>query len=184
MDHTTSIEPSTPTRKRRTKLTKADRYREQILSGLDAGQSQRQIAAKLGMSHSSISAWLDTLDAEKHEIARFRISRADALSKIQSKSLYVQGKILESLSEDGLLNALTAAQKGNLLHALVVANGNAFDKERLEMGQSTANISTISKMVDGQVSTLYKRTPQHIADGIRSSVETEEKINEINVDRV
>lgn len=156
MEIPASPAPARP-RKRKTKLSKPDQHREQILAGLAAGQSQRQVAARLGISHSSISTWLDTLDAEKQEITRFRSSRADALSQIQGKALKVQAQILDELAGDGNLALLTPAQKGNLLHALVVANGNAYDKERLETGKSTANISTISKMVNQQVSTLYKR---------------------------
>ncbi len=148
-------EVATPKPRRRTKLSKPEQHREQILAGLDAGQSQRQVAARLGISHSSISAWLDTLDQEKLELSRFRTSRVEALSSIQSKALKVQAKILQSL-DDGNLEALTPAQKGNLLQALVVTNGNAYDKERLETGQSTHNISTISRMVDARVSNLYK----------------------------
>lgn len=172
------VAPARP--KRRTKLSKPEQHREHILTGLDQGQSQRQIALSLGIAPSSISEWLDTIDQEKQQIARFRTSRADALSQIQSKALKIQAKILDSLS-DGHIDLLTPQQKGNLLHALVVANGNAFDKERLETGQSTANISTISRMIDGQVSTLYKRsTTPHIDESIRSTAETHENPNDIN----
>lgn len=155
MDH--APQPAPATLKRKTKLNKTERYRTQILAGLEAGQSQRQVAAKLGISASSICTWLDTVDQEKHQLTRFRSTRADALSQIQGKALSVQAKILDQLNDDGLLATLTPQQKGNLLHALVVTNGNAFDKERLETGQSTQNISTISKMLDNQVSTLFKR---------------------------
>jgi len=158
MDAAVTTPPSAPKRKRRnTKQAKLANNQEQILAKLDQGQSLRSVAADLGTTHSTLSKWLDSIDQSKQELTRFRSTRIDALSTIQAKALKVQAQILDDLAEDRLLATLTPAQKGNLLHALVVANGNAFDKERLESGQSTANISTMSRMLDVQVSTLYKR---------------------------
>ena len=142
--------------KRRTKLTKPDRFRTQILTGLEQGQSQRSLAKKYGMSHSLISAWLDTLDQEKQELGRYRSSRVDALSQIQSKALTLQAKLLDGLLQDGLPNEVTLSQKAGLMQSLNIIIGTSYDKERLESGQSTANHSIVSRMIDSAVQDIYK----------------------------
>lgn len=154
-----STEPpaiASPKSRRRTKLTKVEQHQEQILKGLAAGKSQRQVAAEIGCSPSLICEWLDTLDQQKQEISRFRTSRVDALTNIQGKALTLQGKIMDSLMRDGLPDALTPHQKTGLLSVLVNVNGNAYDKERLETGQSTQNHSIVAKMLSSAVSDIYK----------------------------
>lgn len=153
-----SPEPLSPSkRKRRTKPTKCERYQDQILKSLDAGHSQRQVAAKLGISHSSISEWLDTLDQEKQQISRYRANRADALSQIQGKALTLQAKILDGLLKDGLPIDANLSQKSTLMQSLNIIAGTAFDKERLETGKSSSNIALLQEMVNGQVTSLYIR---------------------------
>lgn len=155
---TASPEPlsSQPRPKRRTKPTKCEQYHEQILNGLNAGQSQRQVAAKLGIAHSSISEWLDSLDQQKQQLSRYRSNRADALSQIQSKALTLQSKVLDSLLEDGLLASATPSQKAGLMQSLNIVIGTSYDKERLETGQSTQNHSIVAKMLSSAVSDIYK----------------------------
>lgn len=149
--------PIARTAKRRTKLTKPEQYRDQILQGLDRGKSQRQVAAELGISHSSISSWLDTIDQEKQQLARFRSNRADVLSQLQSRAISLQLQLIAELERDGLAGALTPSQKSGLLHTLTVVSGTAYDKERLETGQSTSNQSVVTTMINAQVSSIYTR---------------------------
>lgn len=147
--------PATP-RKRRTKLTKIEQHQAQILKGLEAGKSQRQVAAELGISHSSISTWLDTVEQSRRELSRFRSSRADVLASLQARSISFQHQLIADLEEDRLRNALTPSQKAGLLHTLTVVSGTAYDKERIETGQSTQNISVVSRMIDSAVQDIYK----------------------------
>lgn len=95
-------------------------------------------------------------EAELGAVESFKQNRADVLARIQAKSLDAQERIIDTLN-NGVVNALTPSPKSSMLIALNAQSGTTFDKERLERGQSIANISTISRMVDGQVSTLYKR---------------------------
>jgi transposase-like protein len=150
------LAPAPAKPKRRTKLSKPERYRTQILTALDQGQSQRQIAAKLGMAPSSISSWLDTIDQEKHELSRFRSSRVDALSQVQGKALALQVKLLDELMRDGLPIDATVSQKAGLMQTLNIMMGTSFDKERLESGQSTHNLNVVSRMVDTVIGGMYK----------------------------
>jgi hypothetical protein len=46
--------------------------------------------------------------------------------------------------------------KAGILRDLAVAGGVIFDKERLERGQSTANIQTISKLIGLSDEKLFK----------------------------
>lgn len=119
-----------------------------------------QIARATGLHSSTIRRFLDKIQPEYQTLKDFRSGRADALSTLQAKNLSLQDKLIDRLHEEGLLNTLTPQQISGLLFALNTQHGTLYDKERLETGQSTANISTISKMLDVQVSTLYTRKQQ------------------------
>lgn len=136
---------------------------DRVLAQAKAGISRRDIARDQGVGSSTIQRFLNKIQPENQAVEQFKAHRADILARLQGKSLALQERIIESLEKDSVFDGLTANQKQGLLHALTVVGGTAFDKERLERGQSTANISTISRMIDGQVSTLYKRTaPQQV----------------------
>jgi hypothetical protein len=152
MDNTLPAKPRRPRSKR-----SSYKLDEDTVTALHkAGVPTQAIANQQGVARSTIARFLDRTSEESQYVEAFKQHRADVLSRIQLKALTVQEAILEDL-KDGNVAALTPFQKGSLLQTLVTVNGNAFDKERLERGQSTQNISTISRMVDGQVSTLYKR---------------------------
>lgn len=143
------------TSRKRSIRSKVNNQRNKILTQLEAGKTQSQIAQSLGVHRSSISRWLDTLDQEKQELSRFRSTRTDALSQIQSKALTVQSQILDSLME-GLPIDATLSQKAGLLQSLNIVIGTSYDKERLETGQSTQNHSIVAKMLSSAVSDIYK----------------------------
>ena len=59
---------------------------------------------------------------------------------------------------DGILGVLASREKlSDVLTATNRIAGTLFDKERLERGESTSNISVVSRMVDASVSSLHKR---------------------------
>lgn len=160
MDTPSTVDPI-PAQRPKHRLTIDD-----VRKAKQRGLSQRKLAAQHGVSRSAIRWLIDKHREEKHDVSEFKVQRADILAQLQSKSIALQAELIEDLRQDRLLGSLTPAQKGNLLHSLVVVSGTAFDKERLERGQSTANISTISRMVDARVSNLYKRsvTQQVVSD--------------------
>ena len=130
--------------------------RKKVLDLHARGFSAPEIAQQQGVAHSTVWRFLERMKPEIGAVEMFKQNRADVLARIQAKSLDAQERIIDTL-DDGLLAALTPSQKSSMLMALNAQSGTAFDKERLERGQSSVNISTISKMVDNQVSTLFKR---------------------------
>lgn len=129
---------------------------ETVLREQDRGLSQRDIAAKHGVHRSAVRWLIEKHREEKQEVSEFKSHRADILAQLQSKSIALQTQLIDELREDGNRTALTASQKTGLLIALNSINGTAYDKERLETGQSTQNISAVSRMIDSAVSDMYK----------------------------
>lgn len=129
---------------------------ETVLKEKDKGLSQREIASKYGVDRSAVRWLIEKHREEKQEVSEFKTYRADILANIQSKALTLQTKVMESLLKDGLPDSLTPHQKTGLLAVLVNVNGNAYDKERLETGQSTQNHSIVAKMLSSAVSDIYK----------------------------
>lgn len=120
------------------------------------GKTSRELGREYGVSHVTILDWLSKVEQEKQHVERFKINRADILARIQGKTLVLQEHLVDNLMQEGLDGSLTTQQKSSLLTSLNIVHGTLFDKERLERGQSTANISAISRMVDAQVSGMYK----------------------------
>lgn len=141
-------------RRKECKPRKIDRKKVMELHA--RGFSAPEITRQQGVAHSTIWRFLERMKPEIVAVEEFKKTRADVLARIQVKALDVQDRILDSLNDE-VVNALTPSQKSSMLIALNVQSGTAFDKERLERGQSTANISTLSKMLGARVSTLYKR---------------------------
>ena len=157
MDHAIQPAPAPP------KSTKRKPDPAYLAHQYAQGKTSRELGRQYNVSHVTILDWLSKVEQEKQGVERFKQNRADILARIQGKTLVLQEQIVDELVRDRLANALTPQQKAGLLQSLNIVHGTLFDKERLERGQSTANISTISRMVDTQVKTLYTRsTPQHI----------------------
>lgn len=78
------------------------------------------------------------------------------LATLQAKNLTIQERLLERLGEDGLLAALTPAQITGMMFALNTQHGTLYDKERLETGQSTANHSLVTQILQSTVRDIYK----------------------------
>lgn len=78
-------------------------------------------------------------------------------------AIEVQGLVLDrikaELEDDGVANALTPTATTQYLNAATMAGGVSFNKERLKRGESTSNISVVSKMINNVVGGLYKLKP-------------------------
>ena len=105
-------------------------------------------------------------------IEEFKRTRPDVLARIQAKSLDAQERIIDSLDE-GLIKALTPSQKSSLLIALNAQHGTAFDKERLERGQSTQNHSLVTQILQSTVRDIYKPVRGRNQEGAVPSPEGE-----------
>lgn len=129
--------------------------REKVMDMHARGLSAPEIAAQQGVAHSTVWRFLERMKPEKQAVEEFKNNRADALARIQVKSLDAQERIIDTLNE-GLVAALTPSQKSSMLIALNAQHGTLFDKERMERGQSVQNISVMSRMIDTAVSEMYK----------------------------
>jgi hypothetical protein len=70
--------------------------------------------------------------------------------------LDTQERIVDSLKDNGVLVALTPHQKTGLLSVLSAQMGTAYDKERLERGQSTQNVSLVGRMMESAMNRLSR----------------------------
>lgn len=136
----------------KTKLPKA-----KVTQLAQAGLSTYQIAKVVGTANqSTIHRFLKKIQPELQAVEAFKVNRAEVLATLQAKNLTIQDKLLDKLEDEGLLAALTPAQLTGIVFALNSQHGTLFDKERLERGQSTQNISAISRMIDSAVQSIYK----------------------------
>ncbi len=120
-----------------------------------AGHSMPDIAYKLDVNVSTVWRYLESLKREKREIDEFKANRADAFADLQAKSIELQRRIIESFT-DGVLVALTPSQKSGLLGSLNAVAGTIYDKERLERGQSTENVSLLTKVLGSAQDKVFK----------------------------
>ena len=145
LDDRLGVSPSTPprSRPRKRKIDKA-----KVLDLIAAGVSQSDIAKHQGVDKTSIRDFLTRYHLQQAEVAEFVEHRAGLLNHLASRSLKVQGMIVDSLlDEDGVLTPLTPHQKTGLISVLSAQAGTLYDKMRLELGQSTSNVSMVHRMM-------------------------------------
>ncbi len=126
------------------------------------GLSSREIAKHQGVAPSTVWRYLYRSGPDQVALEHFKANRADIFAEMQGKTLGVKTRIIELIEkdiEDGVLNALNPQAKAQYLNVLNNVQGTIYDKERLERGESTANISTVSRMINGTVGELYKDKP-------------------------
>jgi hypothetical protein len=146
--------------------------RDAAIADAQHGLSDRQIAEKQGVAPSTVFRFLAQIREEKQQISEYRVSRADALTEVQRKSLSLQAKIIASLEGDGVIASLKPSEKSGLLHTLNTVHGTCYDKERLETGQSTANVSAVTQLVRDSVKTLYRSAPKTIATQVQAEADS------------
>lgn len=120
------------------------------------GVCPKDIAVHQKVDHSAVWQFLDRLKIERKSIDRYKENRADVFAGLQGKALAVQEKALDYLLQDGVFASLEDKAKVSLINSVNNAFGTAYDKERLERGESTQNISTISRMIDNRVQEIHK----------------------------
>lgn len=134
-------------RRRRRKQKLAEKRRAQAMYLL--GKSTLEIADTLDRKKETIKRWLEELKERKQDIADWKAVQADALAYLQKQSYQVRMEILESLQKNKgqAIELMTENEKRAWYHTLAVAAGIDHDHERLERGQSTANIAIYEKFV-------------------------------------
>jgi IS30 family transposase len=126
------------------KARKLDRAK--VLELSEQGLSTADIAKHQQVAPSTIFRFLQQTQPERLALEAFKKERGDVFSRLSAKSLDLQEKIIDTF-DDGLVAALTPSQKSGLLMTLNVQAGTLYDKERLERGQSTHNVSLLGKMI-------------------------------------
>lgn len=148
----TIMDRPTTRNKHRKKRTILDRDKAMAMRA--QGATITDIAEATGSSPPAVYGFLRQLEPEFKMIEEFKQHRGDVFSRLQAKSIGLQFRIIEDL--DRILPTLTDSQKASLLHTLTVVSGTAFDKERLERGQSTQNHSIMTRMLHSSVDSAYK----------------------------
>jgi IS30 family transposase len=120
--------------------------RKVVLALSEKGLSTIDIARHQGVAPSTIFRFLQRAKPDQFAVKAFKGSRADVFARLQIKSLDAQERLLDSLTDD-VLAALTPHQKSGLLHSLNAQAGTLYDKERLEVGKSTSNLSSLAQVM-------------------------------------
>ncbi len=155
--------------------------RKKVLELAAQGMSTTDIAQHQGVDRSTVWRFLDLSKPERQALEHFKQHRADILDRLCGKSLDIQEKILNSL-DDAVIGSLNQHQKSGLLAVLNIQSGTLFDKARLERGQSTANHSILTKVLNGAIKHVY--TPQPVVgepvvtDAVQVSAQKEESQSE------
>lgn len=132
---------ATPTRRRGGGRKNLDP--KPILAELAVGMSPTEVAKKHGVYPSSIHRLRNRYGGLKETVAEFVKNRADILAENQELGLQISKMVLKSMASEEAINALDPRQKIALLTAANTGVGILYDKERLERGQSTANVQSL-----------------------------------------
>jgi IS30 family transposase len=133
-----------PTERTQRKPRKLDRAK--VVELAEQGLKTVDIAKHQGVAPSTIFRFLQHNEPDRHALEVFKKDRGDVFARLSMKSLGVQDKILDTL-DDRIITTLKPHEKGSLLHALNIQAGTLYDKERLERGQSTHNLSILGKLI-------------------------------------
>lgn len=120
------------------------------------GNTQEEIAQHQGVNASSVSRYLKKRNIEKTEVDTFREARADLFADLQQRAINAQCAIIDSLFVDGVLRATDEKVKASLLASINAVAGTMYDKERLETGKSTANVSTLARILGSAFDGAHK----------------------------
>jgi IS30 family transposase len=135
--------------------------RKKVVELRAKGLSTEEIATHQGVAPSTVWRFLQRTAPEQQALEAFKSNRADELANLQGKAMDVQHRVLglmqADLQDKAIASALSPSQKTQYLNAASVVGGISFDKERLERGESTSNISLVSRMIDMSVSSVHKR---------------------------
>ena len=127
-----------------------------------AGLTHKEIAAIHGVAPSNVTRFLERYSIQQADTERYKKHRADIFAFTGSKASAVVDSVLDSIGQDienGVLDALEPRIKAGIARDLSVVKGVYFDKERLERGQSSQNISLIGKMMGSALEIAHK-TPE------------------------
>lgn len=137
----------------RTQRTARKLDRVKAVELAEQGLSTADIAQHQGVAPSTVFRFLQQTKPERQALEVFKKERGDVFARLAAKSLDLQERVLDTYDER-VVAALKPHEKGSLLHALNIQAGTLYDKERLERGQSTENLSILGKLIIAAEQTL------------------------------
>ena len=128
------------------KRTISDDKKVVVKSLVDAGTSYRKINEITGVSLGLITRIVKEFESNQELIDSYKKNKINILMKAQLENLALQKAIRDSITEEDL-KKWTPDQKARWYQVLGTDHGIKFDKERLERGQSTENVSVIIEAI-------------------------------------
>lgn len=128
------------------KRTISDDKKVVVKSLVDAGTNYRKINEITGVSLGHITKIVKEFESSQELIDWYQKNKLNVLMKAQLENLALQEAIRNSITEDDL-KKWTPDQKARWYQVLGTDHGIKFDKERLERGQSTENVSVIIEAI-------------------------------------
>ena len=128
------------------KKTISDDKKVVVKSLVDAGTSYRKINEITGVSLGLITKIVKEFESSQELIDWYKKNKLNVLMKAQLEDLAFQEAIRKSITE-AALKKWTPDQKARWYQVLGTDHGIKFDKERLERGQSTENVSVIIEAI-------------------------------------
>jgi len=140
----------------RTPRTRGQLDKQRALEQAERGLTPQEIADSQGVHRTTVWRFLEASKPELQALHDFKTNRADVFAKLQAQAIDLQFKIIASFEKDGVLDALTPSQKSGLLGSLNAVAGTIYDKERLERGQSTENVSLLTKVLGSAQDKVFR----------------------------
>ena len=105
--------------------------------------SMTDIAKTLGVHKSTVSRFIKKYRKDLSDLQLFRHNRAFHLQNAQYKAMKTMERLATALldMDDSKIAQLGPEQNARVQRDLSVVKGTLYDKERLETGQSTANVA-------------------------------------------
>jgi DNA-binding MarR family transcriptional regulator len=110
-----------------------------------SGFKGKTISEKTKLAPSSVAKILADVEKDQLQLAKYSENRLAVLQKGQLTAASIQQRILDSFALK--LNKMTNSEKISLYKVLTADFAVKFDKERLEKGESTENISKVVKLI-------------------------------------
>lgn len=142
----TATEPKKPRKSRvgvQTHNAKGLPHKE-IAQAIERGEiTPTEAAKKYGCNRANVYHILDRYGVDRSRLDSYKSSRADVLADLGFRATGLLHGLIKKAASEKVLDALQPGQMGGLIAATTTLLGVVYDKERLERGQSTANVASL-----------------------------------------
>ena len=165
-----------PTGRTQRTARKLDRVKAVELAG--QGMSTADIAQHQGVAPSTVFRFLQQTKPDRYALEVFKKERRDVFARLAAKSLDLQDRIVDTF-DDRIITALKPHEKGPCSTRSTFKPGTLYDKERLERGQSTQNLSILGKLLVPPEENLGapKAGPANITEGVQAGSANAEEVD-------